>query len=354
MVNAPIVSVNIPTYNKAEYLNLTLASYVNQTCAEFELIIVDDGSTDETRRVVREYQNRIPISYVCQSNRGISAARNMGLEKSQGEIIIFTDDDRIAHPHFIQEHIDEHVGGIGTGNDNKVVIGRKGRVLSIWQKGRLPLEEADFLSVLHREPALIGDFNSYDVLHLIQPGDLETRFHDAMARFRLDDARDNYQYVIAHYSESLTDFSFGWALATGGNMSVPAKYVEKAGLFDENYAGWGMDDTDMSYRLYLNGATFVVHNEAINFHQVHPLGDKWPQYDQEKRYAALHRNITHFCQKHDTLESYLFGRRPKLNLIDANTLLQKVVAINDPMMLQEFTSLYRDWRTFASLGRELR
>lgn len=89
-----MVSIIIPTYNYALYIGETLDSIVNQSYANWECIIVDDGSTDNTREVVQYYtalDNR--FKYVQQQNQGVSAARNTGLKLSKGEFIQFLDGD---------------------------------------------------------------------------------------------------------------------------------------------------------------------------------------------------------------------------------------------------------------------
>lgn len=87
----PKVSVIIPTYNRARYICRAINSVLNQTFTDYEIIIVDDGSTDNTREVLAQYGNR--IVYLSQSNKGISASRNRGISAAQGEYIAFLDSD---------------------------------------------------------------------------------------------------------------------------------------------------------------------------------------------------------------------------------------------------------------------
>lgn len=89
----PIVSVIIPTYNRAHLLGRAVGSIINQTYRDFELIIVDDGSTDNTRDVV-ESVNDNRIKYIrLDRNKGAAAARNAGIEVVKGEFIAFQDSD---------------------------------------------------------------------------------------------------------------------------------------------------------------------------------------------------------------------------------------------------------------------
>lgn len=90
----PTVSIIIPAYNASLYLRECVDSVVNQDFKDWELILVDDGSTDETVTICREYASSASnISYHCQSNQGVSVARNRGLEMANGEFVMFIDAD---------------------------------------------------------------------------------------------------------------------------------------------------------------------------------------------------------------------------------------------------------------------
>lgn len=89
---APLVSVIIPTFNRAQVLNRAIISVLNQTYKNFELIIVNDGSTDETDAVLVKLNNE-KIIIMEQDNKGVSNARNNGIKKAQGEYICFLDSD---------------------------------------------------------------------------------------------------------------------------------------------------------------------------------------------------------------------------------------------------------------------
>lgn len=90
-VQVPLVSVVIPTYNYAPYLRRCLESCLEQTCGSVEIIVVDDGSTDETEQVVRETGRG--VRYISQRNMGVSSARNTGMDLARGEFIVFLDAD---------------------------------------------------------------------------------------------------------------------------------------------------------------------------------------------------------------------------------------------------------------------
>ena len=96
MAKAPAVSVVIATYNRANLIGETLDSILAQDFQDFELIVIDDGSSDNTREIIAPYRSR--VRYVYQPNRGPSAARNRGVELAAGNWISIQDSDDLAAP----------------------------------------------------------------------------------------------------------------------------------------------------------------------------------------------------------------------------------------------------------------
>lgn len=95
-----LVSVIIPTYNRRNYIRESLDSVLAQDFYDFEVIVVDDGSTDGTEEEVRPYQDR--ICYTRQENKGAGAARNVGIRKARGQYIAFMDSDDLSRPHHLK------------------------------------------------------------------------------------------------------------------------------------------------------------------------------------------------------------------------------------------------------------
>lgn len=87
-----MVSVIVPTYNYSRYIGRTLSSVLAQTYKDFEVIIVDDGSTDKTKEVVETFQDA-RIRYFFQKNQGACVARNRGVREAKGEYFLFEDAD---------------------------------------------------------------------------------------------------------------------------------------------------------------------------------------------------------------------------------------------------------------------
>lgn len=101
-----MVSVIIPVYNVFPYLREALDSVVNQTCRELEIIIVDDGSTDGSGSVCDAYREDPRVQVIHQKNRGLSNARNVGLDRMKGDYVAFLDPDDAFHPDFIRLMLD--------------------------------------------------------------------------------------------------------------------------------------------------------------------------------------------------------------------------------------------------------
>jgi len=112
------VSVVIPTFNSGRYLPEAIESALAQSAAPREVIVIDDGSTDDTRERIRPYMSR--INYRYQSNQGVSAARNQGLRVASGEFIAFLDSDDVWHPRKLELQLQafsqqKDLGLLGTG-----------------------------------------------------------------------------------------------------------------------------------------------------------------------------------------------------------------------------------------------
>lgn len=103
MNNSLQFSVVIPLYNKADTILRTLRSVEAQSFREFELIVVDDGSSDEGVSLVEPYKTTIPLRVIRQANAGVSAARNRGAAEAHGRYVVFLDADDEWMPTFLDE-----------------------------------------------------------------------------------------------------------------------------------------------------------------------------------------------------------------------------------------------------------
>lgn len=103
MDKQPLLSIIVPVYNVAQYLSACVDSLLTQTWKNLEVILVDDGSTDESWAVMQAYASRDSrVRLFQQPNKGVSAARNLGLEQARGEYIGFVDSDDTVLPQYLE------------------------------------------------------------------------------------------------------------------------------------------------------------------------------------------------------------------------------------------------------------
>lgn len=99
----PRVSVIIPSYNCARYLGRAIDSARAQTYKDYEILVVDDGSTDDTKDVAMQYGRK--VTYLYQQNRGVSAARNHAILKANGELLAYLDADDMWYPEKLERQV---------------------------------------------------------------------------------------------------------------------------------------------------------------------------------------------------------------------------------------------------------
>jgi glycosyltransferase involved in cell wall biosynthesis len=123
-----MLSVIVPTFNRASMLDRSVQSVLWQTYLDWELIIVDDGSTDETASKVRQLQTTYhtrKISYLQQDNQGPASARNAGVAAAQGDVVVYLDSDDLLYPSAlldIQLVMKETAALYGLTNHNRTII----------------------------------------------------------------------------------------------------------------------------------------------------------------------------------------------------------------------------------------
>lgn len=100
----PTISIIIPTYNRSALIKETVNSVLGQTSSDFEILVIDDGSTDNTKQVINEIKDN-RIKYFHKNNGGVSSARNLGIKNAQGQFICFLDSDDLWPSNFLQTMI---------------------------------------------------------------------------------------------------------------------------------------------------------------------------------------------------------------------------------------------------------
>jgi GT2 family glycosyltransferase len=286
-------------------------------------VVVDDGARDDTAEVVARHRARLPLFYHRQENRGRAAARNLGVARAEGELLIFCDDDRLAPPGFVAAHLEAHAG-----DDARIVVGAQHGVVSLWRSD-LPLDVQAWWRVLARGGvALAGDGPQA----LFGPDELAAGFEAVMARFGVPERwwAEACEPLLARHGEALAGVAAPWLLCSTANLSVARARVLTAGGFDEGFRGWGLEDVDLGYRLCQAGATVRAARAAVNHHQVHPIPAA-----QRAEWGA---NLLRFAAKHDTVEVALYAERVSrgalTDLVGFNEELQALTADPAPPALR--------------------
>ncbi len=205
-------SVVIPTYNRRSLLAKALQALEQQTyntelLEGYEIIVVDDGSTDDTLSWLEANQKDLPhVRWFTKENTGPAAARNLGVEKATGDIILFVDSDLIATPHFLQGHAE----------------------------------------ALHRAYTQYGDDKVFTYGHCIETCNLEDP---------------------THTPAKITDFSA--AFFDTKNVAIAKHLLFEVGLFDTDFKGYGWHDLELGLRLKNIGVRLAKAPQAIGYH-VHP------------------------------------------------------------------------------------
>lgn len=135
------VSIIIPCYNVENYIKRTIESVLNQTSNDFELILIDDGSVDDTYNVmlscVKDFSNCLAVK---QTNKGVSAARNHGLQKASGRFVYFLDGDDRIEPDLV-----EKLSSYSELNTELLIMGYDHEVSRVKKKQHLPFQSHNYI-----------------------------------------------------------------------------------------------------------------------------------------------------------------------------------------------------------------
>lgn len=208
-LKTPLVSVIITCYNQALFLKEAIESARSQTCRDLEIIVVDDGSTDETSEIAASFPE---ARYIRQSNQGLSAARNTGIRESKGRYLVFLDADDRLHPLALETNLN----GFRTHPCCALVFGAhrhisaSGEAISppkippVYQNYYQALLQGNFIAmhaaVMYRREALeaIGNFNT--ALKACEDYDLYLRIAARLPLY-------GHDAVVAEYRKHQTNMS---------------------------------------------------------------------------------------------------------------------------------------------------
>lgn len=201
----PKISVVVPSYNYGAFIEQTISSVLAQTFGDLEVIVVDDGSTDQTAVVVDRFHDK-RLRYIYQDNRGLPAARNTGIRAARAPIIALLDADDLYHPEKL---------AIATAYlDNHPEVG-------LLYNGRTTITTEGEPILMHRAPQTV----------------------------------------------TLSDLVLGYPFAPS-DVVVRREWAEKVDLFDERRVPNG-EDLDFHLRLFLQGCQFAGLPRSLNYRRMH-------------------------------------------------------------------------------------
>jgi len=245
----PRLSVVIPTYNRLEVLPRVLRALAEQSEPEggFEVVVVNDGSSDGTADFLQAYRASYPFRALSQANSGPAGARNRGVGEAAGELVVFLGDDTVPEPEFLRRHEEAH----------RARPGRRIAVLgyTTWPRSR-------------RVTPFLHHINEYGM---------------------------QFGYELIRDPENVP-FNFFYT----SNISLPRAAFERCGLFDTTFPDAAWEDIELSYRLSRDGYVIVYEPRAVVRHH-HEITFASFRRRQERsgRAAAI------FYGKHPELADFL-------------------------------------------------
>lgn len=293
------ISVIIPTYNRKPILEKCLRALENQQIiddkiSQYEVVLVDDGSTDGTLEWLEKNKADFPHVYpFSQHHLGPAAARNLGVEKAKGDIIIFIDSDLVVTEKFLQSHA------------NSLTEGQE----------------------------KLGDDRLFTYGWVINTCNFD------------NPSSEPYK---------ITDFSAAY-FATG-NVAIARKWLEKVGLFDTGFQLYGWEDLELGVRLKKLGLKLIKCPEAVGYHW-HPPFNLAQIPNLIDREIQRGRMGVLFYQKHPTLEVKLMIQMTWLHRIlwgilslggtlnerTMSPFLQWLIDQGKPQLALEIARIFLNW-----------
>jgi len=237
-----LASVIIPTFNDSKRLSLLIKSLENQTINNFEVIIVDDGSTDDTKNTSKKLINNsiLSIRYFYLNNTtifGAGIARNFGAKHSKGDVLIFLDQDNVANNKLVENHLKEQ-------ENNDVILG--------------------YYSGYGNKKYY------YDFEKLQKFVKKEMSIKKVLSEFR-----NNVFYNPESYSRE------PWKYFVSANFSIKKSLFLKY-LFDENIIQWTGEDIDLGYRLHKDNNKIIFSKKCLSYNSSNK-----PMFNQKKFVSSM-------------------------------------------------------------------
>lgn len=239
--SAKQVSIIIPTYNRRDYLKVCLLSLFDQDFPKnkYEIIIVDDGSNDDTLGIIKKLKPTCNLKYIYwprkkpyvfgEPGNRAGPARNLGARYARGRYLLFWDSDMVASSDLLDEHMKEA--------GNSVLLGIRKNL---------------------KKRAVDKD----KITQRIYNSEISFKEADIAKAERIDATIKNIDYDVSSYR-------YPWALVTSNNLLLEKKVFDEIGGFSQDFVFWGDEDQELGYRLLQKGYKIRVNKNAVGFHQFH-------------------------------------------------------------------------------------
>lgn len=218
------ISVIVTTHNREKILKDCLVALSNQDLPkkDFEVIVVDDGSRDDTKKIVKSFVNKdLHLSYFFQENQGQGVARNLGIDNAKGHIVVLIGDDIIVKRDFLSQHLRYH---LRYSAENQAVLG-----FTMWHPS---LTLTPYMNWLTNGSSVLGRFGGH--------------------QFAYEKLADKEE----------ADFNFFYT----SNISLKRSLLDKY-PFDPSFSGYGWEDIELGYRLHKRVGLKIFYNpKATGYH----------------------------------------------------------------------------------------
>jgi len=262
-----MISVIIPIYNRKDNLRLVLAALDKQGMKDFEIVVSDDGSSDNPVQVLLEYDARLNLRYCWHQHRGyrLAKVRNDGARFASGKAYLFVDSDVMLNPCAV-----EHYRNIFEANPEAIIAGRYD-----W----LPPMEITLHDVyMNWDKIVAEELTRRDVKEIVGLQGPDPRHVMNPKLFNSSALRD--KYCLSLY---------------GGNQLIPKTIYWGLGGYDEMMVGHGGEDAEFGMRAQKAGIKCIFADEVVGYHAYH-----WR--DQKRNEREVLENIEYVETKHDLNE----------------------------------------------------
>jgi len=266
------VSLIVPTYNRSNLLEYTFRTLLLQGLSRehFEVIIADDGSSDNTCEVINKYRDKLNVKYVFQEDRGYrpGSARNKAIRIAEGRLCLFMDAGILLNTDALERHIQFH-------REFGANVAALGYIYGFDHEGEAEVK----------------------LKNMIDPDDPAGSIREIAKYEMYFDLREQH---YTRYKDQIHSLPAPWIYFWTGHVSVKREHLFKVGLFDEQFDGrWGVEDNDLGFRLYQSGVNIHLLRGAQSIHYPHS------SQKIEKEKQGL-QNCQYFHNKFLTIETGIF------------------------------------------------